>query len=129
MDVLLDTHSYLWFMEGNNLLPEKARRTITDVSIVKFISMASLWEIAIKTEINKLKLKIPFSDLEKEIQIDGFEILPIKFVHLQELMQLEFHHKDPFDRLIIAQAISEKMTVITKDENFSKYNQLKLLWQ
>lgn len=61
--------------------------------------------------------------------MDGFEILPIKFAPLQELIQLESHHRDPFDRLTIAQAISEKMAIITKDENFVKYNQLKLLWQ
>lgn len=68
MDILLDTHSYLRFVEGNSLLPEKAGKTITDARIVKFICMASLCETAIKTEINKLKLKIPFQIWKKKFK-------------------------------------------------------------
>ncbi len=125
--ILLDTHSFLWFIGGNSQLSEKAKETIMDTRIIKYVSIVSLWEIAIKTGIDKLKLEIPFSDLKKEIQLNGFEILPIDFEHLQELTQLDFHHKDPFDRLIIAQAAKEKMPIITKDENFQNYN-VDILW-
>ena|SRR5690606_32428605 len=115
-------------MEGNSSLSRKAKEMIMDTDIIKFISMTSLWEIAIKAGINKLKLEIPFCDLKKEIQINGFEILPIEMEHIQELFKLDFHHRDPFDRLIIAQAAKEKMTVITKDESFKKYSEIVLCW-
>lgn len=75
-----------------------------------------------------MKLDVSFAELQSEIKMNGFEILPLEFEHLQELLQLGLHHRDPFDRIIIAQACSEKMTVITKDANFSKYEKTQIIW-
>src|SRR5690606_27393323 len=127
MRYLLDTHSLIWFLEDNPKLSTLAKSEIKNLQNQCFISIVSLWEIALKTGIDKLDLDIPFSKFKKEIQENSFEILPIEFEHLQELLHLDFPHKDPFDRMIIAQSISEKMTIITKDENFDKYK-VKLLW-
>lgn len=128
MRYLLDTHSLIWFLEDDINLSYKAKSEITNLENQCFVSIVSLWEIFVKINIGKLKLDFPVSVLKKEIQNNSFEILPIAFEHLQQLLQLDFHHKDPFDRLIIAQAQSEKMVVITKDGNFNEYNNVKLLW-
>ncbi|WP_317132756.1 type II toxin-antitoxin system VapC family toxin [Pedobacter sp. BS3] len=101
---------------------------MVDEQTTNFISIASLWEIAIKINIDKLKLDISFSELWKNIQANGFEILPVTFEHLQQLLLLDFHHRDPFDRIIIAQACSEHMPMITKDANFRLYSQAQVLW-
>jgi PIN domain nuclease of toxin-antitoxin system len=95
---------------------------------MKYISMATLWEIALKMSIGKLRLDVPFQALLSEIDASGFEILSIEFVHIQELLNLDFHHRDPFDRIIIAQALTENMTIITKDEAFKEYSAVALLW-
>ena len=128
MNVLIDTHSFLWFINGDKQLSAKAKKVIIDAQTINFISIVSLWEIAIKVSIGKLKLDFPFSDLWKDIQANGFEILPIEFDHLQQLLILDFHHRDPFDRIIIAQAYSEHMPIITRDANFNRYSQLQVLW-
>ena len=93
-----------------------------------FVSIVSVWEIAIKVHIGKLALRNNFSLLSDFIKQSGIEILPVKFEHLQQLLHLDFHHRDPFDRLIIAQALNENMQIISKDENFKKYNKVKIIW-
>jgi PIN domain nuclease of toxin-antitoxin system len=128
MEYLLDTHTFLWFINGDAQLSEKAKNVIMDPEKEKYISIASLWEIAIKVNLGKLSLDITYDDLRLQIIGNGFEILPIMFEHTAALSSLELHHRDPFDRMIIAQALSEQLTVIGKDENFNKYNGLKLLW-
>lgn len=128
MDLLLDTHTFLWFLEGNKDLSIKARRSIENIDNVIFISIASIWEVAIKLNLGKLKLDIKLEDLKEEILKNNFEILPLDFEHIIGLSKLEEIHKDPFDRIIISQAISENYTVISKDSNFSLYKNLKLLW-
>lgn len=128
MNYLLDTHTFLWFLEGNNNLSEKARISIENTENIKFISIASIWEVAIKLNLGKLKLDIKLEVLKEEILKNNFEILPLDFEHIIELSNLEEIHKDPFDRLIISQAISEKLTIISKDSNFSLYSRVKLFW-
>lgn len=128
MNYLLDTHTFLWFLEGNNNLSEKARISIENTENIKFISIASIWEVAIKLNLGKLKLDIKLEELKEEILKNNFEILPLDFEHIIELSNLEEIHKDPFDRLIISQAISEKLTIISKDSNFSLYSRVKLFW-
>lgn len=128
MEYLLDTHSFLWFINGDEQLSEKAKNAIVDSEVVKYISIASLWEIAIKVNLGKLSLDISYADLRQQVVGNGFEILPITIEHTAALINLELHYRDPFDRMIIAQAINEQLTVIGKDENFDKYNGLKLLW-
>ena len=89
--------------------------------------MASIWEMAIKTSLGKLRINYPFKEVFNQIDENGFETLAIIFDHTLLVSQLEFHHRDPFDRLIIAQAIYENMTIITNDRNFQDY-QVKMTW-
>lgn len=90
--------------------------------------MASLWEMAIKIKIGKLNLGFDFQELTIYLIRNNIEILPIAFEHILETMNLEDHHRDPFDRIIIAQAKFESLTIISKDENFPRYDHIKLIW-
>ena len=128
MNLLLDTHTFLWFFDGNTRLSNKAKKAIENTENNKFISIASIWEVAIKLNIGKLNLEINLEDLKKEIARNNFEILPLDFEHINGLSKLELIHRDPFDRIIISQAISEDYTIISKDSNFQLYSDLKLLW-
>lgn len=128
MEYLLDTHSFLWFINGDEQLSEKAKIAILDPNATKYVSIISFWEITIKISLGKIKLDMAYQDLQQHVSVNGFEILPITFEHTIELTTLDFHHRDPFDRIIIAQALIEKFLLISKDRNFDKYNNLKLLW-
>ncbi|WP_220399752.1 type II toxin-antitoxin system VapC family toxin [Filimonas effusa] len=115
-------------MNGDEQLSNKAKTVITDPEAIKYISIASFWEIAIKLNLGKLHLEMTYPDLREQVIINGFEILPITFEHTTTLATLELHHRDPFDRIIISQAQSERLVLVSKDENFNKYKSLKLLW-
>ncbi|HLP47509.1 MAG TPA: type II toxin-antitoxin system VapC family toxin [Candidatus Kapabacteria bacterium] len=121
MKLLLDTHTFIWFINGDECLSIKARKEILKASNSKFISIASIWEMAIKISLEKLNINYPFKEVFHQIQENGFVILPVIFEHTDLVSQLEFYHRDPFDRLLIAQAIWEEMTIISKDEKFLKY--------
>lgn len=127
MNLLLDTHTFIWFINGNKELSDKAKRIIENPSNKSYISIATIWEMAIKISLERLKINKPFESILEQILKNNFEILPITFEHTLLISKLSFHHRDPFDRIIIAQGHIEKMTIVTKDENFSKYN-IKLLW-
>ena len=128
MNLLLDTHAYLWFIGGDRRLSNVARSAIEDTENLKFISMASLWEITIKHGLGKLQLK---TDLRKvltdHVIENGFDLLSVETDHLLALSQLPLHHRDPFDRLLIAQAAARKLTVCSADSVFSKYD-VDLMW-
>jgi PIN domain nuclease of toxin-antitoxin system len=128
MQLLLDTHPFIWFINGDNQLPEKIKSLIADVENECFLSVASIWEIAIKTSLGKLELQSGFDRITDFLFDNDIEILPIKFVHLQTLLKLEYYHRDPFDRIIISQGIAENFTVLSKDEIFDKYP-IKLIWK
>ena len=128
MKYLLDTHTLLWFLEGNENLSQDARLAIENTDNISFISIASIWEIAIKLNLGKLRLDIKLEELKLEILKNGFEILPLDFEHIIGLSNLESVHKDPFDRIIISQSIFEKCTIISKDSNFNLYKKVNLLW-
>ena len=128
MEYLLDTHTFLWFINGDAQLSKNAREAIGNPDAIKYISIASFWEVAIKVNLGKLSLDMPYNDLRQQVTDNGFEILPITFSHTAELISLDLHHRNPFDRIIIAQAKSERLILISKDGNFEKYDQLKLLW-
>jgi PIN domain nuclease of toxin-antitoxin system len=128
MRLLLDTHAFLWFIQGSHNLSETARSLIEDQENQKLLSIASLWEMSIKVSIGKLDVGMAIAELlNREVYGNGFEVLAIQAVHLDELTKLVFHHKDPFDRLIIAQALAERMPVVTRDEAFGRYP-VSLLW-
>ena len=128
MRVLLDTNSFLWFIGGNNRLSPDARNIIADLDNQLFLSVASLWEIAIKISIGKLSLLQPFGQLiPQQLLESDISVMPIALNHLTRLSDLPFHHRDPFDRLIIAQAVTESLPVISSDAVFSQYP-VKLIW-
>jgi PIN domain nuclease of toxin-antitoxin system len=128
MPYLLDTHAFLWFVAGDKQLPVSARKIIKDIHESCFLSTASLWEITIKYQSNKLELGISLRELFDFIDRNQIEIIPINYEHLLQLSKLPSHHNDPFDRLIIAQAISEELIVITRDKQFKNYK-IKQLWE
>ena len=127
MQFLLDTHTFIWFIEGSSMLPQKVKTRIEDEKNDCFISIASLWEIAIKRGIGKITLASEFRYIADFIEDNNVEILPITFNNLQTLLTLEFHHRDPFDRIIIAQAISANLTILSVDQHFRSYP-VKCIW-
>jgi PIN domain nuclease of toxin-antitoxin system len=127
MDLLLDTHSLIWFLNGDEKLSDKAKSAIEDTSNSKIVSIASIWEIAIKISLDKFRFPKGFKHFLDLVEDNGFEILPITFEHTIELTTLEYLHRDPFDRLLIAQCIADKLIIVTKDENIKRYS-IKTIW-
>lgn len=122
MSALLDTNAFLWFISGNDRLSDTARNYITDFNNELSLSIASLWEIAIKTSIGKLELLKPFDQLiPDQLEKNAIDILPVELKHVSAIINLEFHHRDPFDRIIIAQGLTEQISIITSDSFFTKY--------
>ena len=119
MKNILDTHVALWFLNGERL-PEEIKELITEGE--NYISVVSLWEIAIKMNIGKYSFNGGFSRFRELVRNNGFDVLPIKDEYMEQLFILPFIHKDPFDRLIIATAMVEKIAIITADENIQKYD-------
>jgi PIN domain nuclease of toxin-antitoxin system len=128
MNILLDTHAFLWFIAGSDELSVTARELIEDENNRIFLSAASLWEMAIKVSLEKLTLNEPFETLiPEQLSQNGIEILNINTAHAAKIIQLPFHHRDPFDRLLIAQALVEDMSLISIDETFDAY-EIKRIW-
>ena len=128
MRLLLDTHTFLLFIQGNDDLSDVARALIEDSANQKLISIASLWEISIKVSIGKLEIEMPMTELVKnQVLGNAFDILDISPQHLDELAKLTFHHKDPFDRLMIAQSLAEGISIVSKDNAFRGYS-AQLIW-
>ena len=128
MNLLLDTHTLLWFIAGSSSLSASARTLIEDAENDKFVSIVSIWETAIKISTGKMSLSSPFDTLfPRQLEINGFELLPVKVEHTSLVTTLPFHHRDPFDRLLIAQGIVEDFAIVTTDSDFSDYA-IKLLW-
>jgi PIN domain nuclease of toxin-antitoxin system len=128
MKLLLDTHAFLYWDLQKELLSDKALALLEDPKNNLFLSMASVWEIQIKVQIGKLKLNPTLSqtiaDHEKSSQLT---ILPIHSQHIYNLSQLPFHHKDPFDRMLISQAMTEGLSLLSKDAQITKY-QVNVIW-
>ncbi len=128
MNLLLDAHALLWFLAGSSQLSAKALSCIQDVRNTIFVSPATLWEIGIKDSLGKLTLPMPFEQLfPASLDASSILILPILVPHLHEHRRLPFHHNDPFDRLVIAQALAEDLTLVSCDSEFARYG-VKLLW-
>lgn len=127
MNYLLDTHTLIWFLGGDKNLSTHARNAIESDGVTNYVSIVSLWEIAIKISLGRLELKSPFEKIEEEIFKNDFQILPITFKDTLILSTLPFNHNDPFDRVLIFQGINNKLTIISKDRHFENYK-IKLLW-
>ena len=122
MRVLLDTHTFLWFIGGDGRLSDRARSLITDPANSRLLSVGSLWEMAIKAGLGRLRLEFAFPELvERQVRGNGIDLLPIRPAHLDVVASLPLHHRDPFDRLIIAQAVAEGMPVVSRDGEFGPY--------
>jgi len=121
MKLLLDTHIYLWWLADSTALPASARKFIETAETV-FISSASLWESAIKSGMGKLDVNQ--EELVSGIRESGFEELPVRSEHTVSLLRLDNYHKDPFDRMLLAQAISEPLHLLTADAILARYSEL-----
>ncbi len=122
MKFLLDTHAFLWFVLNDSALSQVARDLIIDPLNDILLSPASYWEIAIKVSIGKYQVPGNFEAwMENQIQVNELEILPIKVAHVGAIVTLPFHHKDPFDRLLVAQALTEKIPIISVDAVLDSY--------
>ncbi|MGD9732823.1 MAG: type II toxin-antitoxin system VapC family toxin [Desulfamplus sp.] len=129
MIILLDTHTFLWFINGDPNLSGYARRHIENLENKRLISTASLWEMAIKISTGKLKLRLSFRELYTvHIRGNAIDVLEMTAEHLDILKTLPFHHKDPFDRLIIAQSIAESIPILSRDELFDEYENVQRFW-
>lgn len=128
MNLLLDAHALLWFLAGSSKLSGKALAGIQDMRNTIFVSPSTLWEIGIKDALGKLCLSEPFEELfPARLDASNILIAPILIPHLHVHRSLPFPHNDPFDRLVIAQALAEDFTVVSCDNEFPPYG-VKLLW-
>lgn len=128
MRLLIDTQALLWFCEGNPALSATARAAMEDASQQRYVSHATAWEVAIKVGLGKLQLQAGYDVVFPGVlDANGFMLLPPALSHYRALIPLPPHHRDPFDRLIIAQAQVEGLTVVTCDGAFAAYG-VPLLW-
>ncbi len=128
MKVLLDTHAFLWLITDDDRLSENARQTFLNTENSLFFSAASLWEICIKKSLGKISLKDGwFQTIQEEMEINTIRWLPIEMTHCAEVTELPFHHRDPFDRMLIAQAIVEDIQLLSRDSRLSDYA-IELIW-
>lgn len=123
MRLLLDTHVFIWWDSEHGRLSPKVLDLCQDPANVLILSTVSAWEMQIKLQLGKLKLHVPLAELiESQQQINNLEILPVKLEHVLALDKLPDHHKDPFDRLLIAQANTEGVVLISRDPVFRLYS-------
>ncbi|MEL6470517.1 MAG: type II toxin-antitoxin system VapC family toxin [Cyanobacteria bacterium J06623_4] len=127
MSFLIDTHAFLWYIQASERLSQRAADILEDHNQRLYFSIASLWEISIKMGLGKLKIDNSFHELEALLSSLSIEILPITFADTETYLSLPLHHRDPFDRILIAQAISRSLSIITADSAFDTYS-IDTLW-
>ena len=127
MRLLVDTHAFLWFVVGDSKLSRTARRTLEEENIELHLSAVSVWEMAIKSSLGRLTLPAPAAEYVADKMKAGLHVLPVDWVHAAAVGQLPFHHRDPFDRLLVAQAQTERMPVVTSDRVFRRYG-VTVIW-
>jgi PIN domain nuclease of toxin-antitoxin system len=129
MKILLDTHAFLWLVMDDPKLSSTAKNIFLDNANEILLSAVSGFEIAVKYSLGKLELsEEPKSFVENRVQANALTILPVKMQHTLKLAELPFHHRDPFDRLLIAQALVENVPILSKDAIFSNYQELNCIW-
>ena len=127
MALLLDTHALIWYLEGDAQLSDTAKRQLDNQSERRCVSAVCIWEMAIKINVGKLEIKKPLAELPNFLSANAFEWLPLTFEHSLAYLNLPLHHRDPFDRMLIAQASVEGLTIVTRDPHFADYG-MPLLW-
>jgi PIN domain nuclease of toxin-antitoxin system len=126
--LLLDTHVFLWWVNDDSHFTEAAHQAISNTSNECYLSMASCWEMAIKASLGKLRLTRPIEAfVSEQLGANSFSLLNFELRHMAKIEKLPFHHRDPFDRLLIAQAITDKLTLVSTESIFADYG-VKLLW-
>ncbi|KAF0250482.1 MAG: PilT domain-containing protein [bacterium] len=119
MNLLLDTHILIWWLENNPRLPSEAQKAITEPSNLVYVSAITVWEIGIKKAIGKLTIP---DNLEEALVVNRFQLLPITISHALVAGKLPLLHSDPFDRMLVAQAQVEILTIVTVDDRIKQYN-------
>jgi len=128
MKILLDTHTWLWWMTESKTLSPTAFDMISDTDNQSVVSVVSVWEVAIKWRLEKLDLpEPPRTFIPSRLERDGFSVLHVTLSHVLQVADLPDHHKDPFDRLLIAQSLVEDVPLLSRDELVSQYD-IKVLW-
>jgi PIN domain nuclease of toxin-antitoxin system len=125
--LLLDTHAFLWIRSDHAGLPDRVRRSYSDPASAVYLSLASVWELAIKVSIGKLEVSGRLRDLVDSSAALGIRLLPIELDHVLAVERLPFHHRDPFDRLLVVQARASKLVIVSGDSQFDAYD-ITRLW-
>jgi PIN domain nuclease of toxin-antitoxin system len=125
--LLVDTHAFLWFMAGDPKLSATARRALDKNEGGWWLSAASVWELSIKASLKRVVLPLPVAEYVAEKVQEGLRVLSIDWTHVAAVERLPFHHRDPFDRLIVAQAQAERLAVVTGDSVFRQYG-VQIVW-
>jgi PIN domain nuclease of toxin-antitoxin system len=129
LKALLDTHTLLWLVDNPEQLPAKVTDICEDGNNALYISIASFWELAIKMSLGKIELEAnALARLKTWCDENAVQLLPISLSHCQQLQTLPFHHRDPFDRLLIAQALCEQFTLLSADGHFADYS-VDVIWK
>ena len=127
MRLLVDTHAFLWFVAGDAKLSPTARRALEAANVQLHLSAASVWEIAIKSSVGRLTLPEPVTEYVADKVRAGLHVLAVDWAHAAAVEHLPFHHRDPFDRLLIAQAHAERLPIVTRDRIFRRYG-ISVVW-
>lgn len=129
--VLLDTHALVWYAENSTRLPEATKQLVADEQTLVYVSVVSFWELATLTNLGRLVLSPDLATWIAEIRTSSFQVLAIEDHHLVTYAALPQtkDHRDPFDRLLIAQALSDDLTLVSRDGKFAAYPALKLRWE
>jgi PIN domain nuclease of toxin-antitoxin system len=121
--IIIDTHVFIWYIQNSDRLPRLVAAQINDSRNDILLSIASIWEMAIKQSTGKLNLGDAYASfIREQMKLNNIELLPVSLEHLEIVTTLPFHHRDPFDRLLIAQAIAEDIVIISADSAFSLYS-------
>jgi PIN domain nuclease of toxin-antitoxin system len=118
--LLLDTHAFIWYSEGDANLPDSLKTAIDSADRV-YLSIATLWEIAIKINLDKLSLQANYELIEASLEPAGIDLLPIAFADTVQFLKLPLYHRDPFDRILIAQAMRHDLILVSRDSAFAAY--------
>ncbi len=128
MRILLDTHTFLWFVMDDPNLSAVAKALIEDMGNDRLLSVASPWEMAIKVSRNRLQISAPIDTfLRSQLAINSIRLLPIEIPHVAVLATLPFHHKDPFDRMLVSQALADRVPIVSVDATLDAYG-VQRLW-
>jgi PIN domain nuclease of toxin-antitoxin system len=131
MKILLDSHTLIWLYTGNERLSQLAKTTISDETNECFMSVATIWEMALKIKLDKMNIGVPLHRFVEDVVDNGIQILQINLIHIFNTQNLAFHHRDPFDRMLVSQAIVENMNFVSADTIVDLYfekEKVKRMW-